>query len=36
LTTLIDRHGTRRVDYYGDRWQEKELLKDIRWLGAQK
>jgi protein SCO1/2 len=36
LTTLIDRHGIRRVDYYGDRWQEKELLKDIRWLGAQK
>jgi protein SCO1/2 len=35
LTTLIDRHGIRRVDYYGDRWQEKEVLKDIHWLGSQ-
>ena len=36
LTTLIDRQGTRRFDYYGDKWPEKEVLKDIQWLGAQK
>ncbi|HEX2230000.1 MAG TPA: SCO family protein [Candidatus Binatia bacterium] len=29
LTTLIDRRGVRRVDYYGDKWQEKELLRDL-------
>jgi protein SCO1 len=32
LTTLIDKQGIRRVDYYTDKWQEKELLKDIVWL----
>lgn len=36
LTTLIDRGGKRRVDYYGDKWHEKEILKDIEWLAAQK
>jgi protein SCO1/2 len=36
LTTLIDRQGLRRVDYYGDKWLDKEVLKDIQWLGAQK
>jgi protein SCO1/2 len=36
FTTLVDRQGKRRVDYYGDRWQEKEILKDIQWLRAQK
>jgi protein SCO1/2 len=36
LTTLVDRQGKRRVDYYGDKWQEKEILKDIQWLRAQK
>ena len=36
FTTLIDRQGNRRVDYYGDKWQEKEILKDIQWLRAQK
>jgi protein SCO1/2 len=36
LTTLIDRHGTRRVDYYGDKWLDQEVLKDFQWLGAQK
>lgn len=36
LTTLIDRQGQRRVDYYGDKWQEKEILKDMRSLRAQK
>lgn len=36
LTTLIDRQGNRRVDYYGDRWLEKEVLKDIEWLATHK
>jgi protein SCO1/2 len=36
FTTLVDRQGKRRVDYYGDKWQEKEVLKDIQWLRAQK
>ena len=35
LTTLIDAKGTRRVDYYGDKWLVKEVLKDIKWLEAQ-
>ncbi|MGH7826233.1 MAG: SCO family protein [Candidatus Binatia bacterium] len=34
LTTLIDRQGNRRVDYYTDKWEEKEILKDISWLDA--
>ena len=29
LTTLIDRKGMRRVDYYGDKWHENELLQDL-------
>jgi protein SCO1 len=36
LTTLIDRRGNRRIDYYGDKWQDKQVLKDIQWLGTQK
>ena len=36
LTTLIDRHGTRRVDYYGDKWFDQEVLKDVQWLSALK
>jgi protein SCO1/2 len=36
LTTLVDRQGKRRVDYYGDRWQDKEVFKDIEWLGSHK
>ena len=36
LTTLVDQHGIRRVDYYGDKWHEKEVLKDIEWLGSLK
>jgi protein SCO1/2 len=35
LTTVIDRQGVRRVDYYGDKWQEKEVLKDIVSLATQ-
>lgn len=36
LTTLIDPQGRRRVDYYGDKWLVKEVLKDIKWLQAEK
>lgn len=36
LTTLIDRRGQRRLDYYGDKWQDKEVLKDIQWLASFK
>jgi protein SCO1 len=32
LTTLIDNRGMRRFDYYSDKWQEKEILKDISVL----
>jgi protein SCO1 len=32
FTTLVDRQGNRRVDYYGDRWRDKEILRDIQWL----
>jgi protein SCO1/2 len=35
LTTLIDAKGTRRVDYYGDKWLVKEVLKDIKWLDSE-
>lgn len=34
LTTLVDQQGNRRFDYYGDKWQEKEVLKDIEWLAS--
>jgi protein SCO1/2 len=36
LTTLIDGQGLRRVDYYGDKWLEKEVLKDLRRLAGEK
>jgi len=36
LTTLIDGQGFRRVDYYGDKWLEKEVLKDLRRLAGEK
>lgn len=35
LTTVIDRQGIRRVNYYGDKWQEKEVLKDIASLASR-
>jgi protein SCO1/2 len=35
LTTLIDRQGIRRIDYYGDSWTEKEVLKDIASLAKE-
>jgi protein SCO1 len=34
LTALIDRHGVRRVDYYTDKWEEKEILKDMGSLDS--
>ena len=34
LTTLIDRRGIRRVDYYTDKWEEKEILKDMASLDS--
>jgi protein SCO1/2 len=36
LTTLIDRQGNRRVDYYGETWQEQKILKDVQWLRGRK
>jgi protein SCO1/2 len=35
LTTLIDRQGIRRIDYYGERWTAKEVLKDIVALAEE-
>ena len=35
LTTLIDRRGIRRIDYYGHSWTEKEVLKDIAALAKE-
>jgi protein SCO1 len=32
LTTLIDQQGVRRFNYYTDKWQENEILKDIASL----
>ena len=32
FTTLVDRQGNRRVDYYGDRWRDMEVLRDLQWL----
>lgn len=34
LTTLVDQRGIRRFDYYTDKWEEKEILKDIASLEA--
>lgn len=34
LTTLIDRRGVRRVDYYTDKWEEKEILRDMASLDS--
>jgi protein SCO1/2 len=32
LATLIDRQGNRRVNYWGDKWLESEVLKDLSAL----
>ena len=34
-TPLLYHHSS-RVDYFGDKWQDKEVLKDIQWLRTQK
>lgn len=35
LTTLIDRGGRRRFDYYTDKWQEKSVLRDLESLAGR-
>lgn len=32
LTTIIDRQGIRRFNYFGEKWQSKEVLRDISTL----
>jgi protein SCO1/2 len=29
LTTLMDRNGVRRINYWGDKWLEADVLKDL-------
>src|SRR5262245_6837863 len=36
LTTVIDRQGTRRFDYFGEKWQLKDLLRDTSALLEEK
>ena len=36
LTTLIDRQGTRRINYYGDFWLEKDIFKDMTSLPGER
>ncbi|HWP58859.1 MAG TPA: SCO family protein [Candidatus Acidoferrales bacterium] len=36
LTTLADRRGVRRVNYYGDTWREKDIFQDIEALRSEK
>jgi protein SCO1/2 len=33
LTTLVDAHGTRRINFLGPQWQSSDFLKDMRALG---
>jgi protein SCO1/2 len=35
LTTLIDTRGTRRVNYWGDKWLETEVLRDLSSLDSR-
>ena len=32
FTTVVDRQGNRRIDYYGEKWRDAEVLADIQWL----
>jgi protein SCO1/2 len=32
LTTLVDVHGTRRINFLGPQWQSSDFLKDMRAL----
>lgn len=34
LTTLIDAHGTRKINFLGPQWQSSDFLKDMRALSA--
>jgi protein SCO1 len=34
LTTLIDGHGIRRINFLGPQWQSSDFLKDMRALSA--
>jgi protein SCO1/2 len=36
LTTVIDREGVRRFNYFGEKWQLKDLQNDISGLLAKK
>jgi protein SCO1/2 len=36
LTTVIDREGVRRFNYFGEKWQLKDLQQDIAALLAKK
>jgi protein SCO1/2 len=36
LTTVIDREGVRRFNYFGEKWQLKDLQKDIAGLLEKK
>jgi hypothetical protein len=36
LTTVIDREGIRRFNYFGEKWQLKDLQNDIAGLLAKK
>ena len=32
FTTVVDRRGNRRIDYYGEKWRDGDVLADIQWL----
>jgi hypothetical protein len=36
LTTLVDRHGIQRFNYYDDSWQEEQVRRDMSALLAEK
>ena len=36
LTTVIDRQGMRRFNYFGEKWQLKDLLRDVSSLLEEK
>lgn len=35
LSTIVDRHGTMRVQYLGERFEPEELLADLRAVAAE-
>jgi protein SCO1/2 len=36
LTTVIDREGRRRFDYYTDKWHERSVLSDLESLAVRR